>query len=124
MQAATARTIRSSAATNQRPRVHYISLQKTLGVSPFACVCSRRIRIEWSEEDGVISLKLVRLVECHSDELAAELVAKFERSSRAADLHKVPVEELRGRIYEILRHLSEWLLTKTSTTSSSVILRS
>ena len=61
----------------------------------------------------MISLKLVRLVECHSDELATELVAKLERSSRTSDLHKVPVEELRGRIHEILRHLSEWLLTKT-----------
>jgi hypothetical protein len=93
--------------------VHYISLQKTAGVSLFGCVCSRRIRIEWSKEDVVISLKLVRLVEFHSDELAAELVAKLERSSRTADLQKVPVEELRGRIHEILRHLSEWLLTKT-----------
>jgi hypothetical protein len=61
----------------------------------------------------VVSLKLIRLIECHSDELATELVAKLERSSRTSDLHKVPVEELRGRIHEILRHLSEWLLTKT-----------
>jgi hypothetical protein len=93
--------------------VHYISLQKCWGASLFACICSRRIRIESSEEGRVISLKLVRLIERHSDELATELVAKLEKSSRTSDLHKVPVEELRGRIYEILRHLSEWLLTKT-----------
>ena len=62
----------------------------------------------------MISLKLVRLIECHSDELATELVAKLERSSRTSDLHKVPAEELRRRIHEILQHLSEWLLTKTS----------
>jgi len=61
----------------------------------------------------MISLKLVRLIEGHSDELAAELVVKLETSSRTADLHKVPVEELRRRIHEIFRHLSEWLLTKT-----------
>ena len=61
----------------------------------------------------MISLRLIRLIESHSDELADELVAKLERCSRTADLHKVPVEELRGRIHEILRHLSEWLLTKT-----------
>jgi hypothetical protein len=61
----------------------------------------------------VISLKLVRLIERHSDELAAELVVKLETSSRTADLNKVPVEELRGRIHEILRYLSDWLLTKT-----------
>jgi hypothetical protein len=93
--------------------VHYISLQKSWGASPFTCICSRRIRIESSEEGGVISLKLVRLIECHSEELAAELVAKLETSSRTADLRRVPVEELRGRIHEILRHLSEWLLSKT-----------
>jgi len=61
----------------------------------------------------VISLKLVRLIECHSEQLAAELVVKLETSSRTANLHKVPVEELRGRIHEGLRHFSEWLLTKT-----------
>jgi hypothetical protein len=61
----------------------------------------------------MISLRLVRLIELHSDELAAELVAKLEDSSRTSDLQKVPAEELRRRIHEILRHLSEWLLTKT-----------
>ena len=61
----------------------------------------------------MIALRLVRLIERHSDELTAELVAKLESSSHTADLRKVPVEELRSRIQEILRHLSEWLLTKT-----------
>jgi hypothetical protein len=41
------------------------------------------------------------------------LVAKLETSPRTADLRKVPVEELRRRIQEILRQLSEWLVTKT-----------
>jgi hypothetical protein len=57
----------------------------------------------------MIALRLVRLIEHHSD----ELVVKIETSSRTADLRKVPINELRGRIQEILRHLSEWLLTKT-----------
>ena len=61
----------------------------------------------------MISLRLVQLIERHSDELAAELVAKLENSTRTSDLHKVPVEELRQRIHEILLHLSEWLITKT-----------
>jgi hypothetical protein len=61
----------------------------------------------------MISLRLVRLIESHSDELADELVAKLDTSSRTADLRKVPVEELRRRFQEVLRHLSEWLLTKT-----------
>jgi hypothetical protein len=61
----------------------------------------------------MIALGLVRLIESHSDELAAELVAKLEASPRTADLRKVPIEELRRRIEELLHHLSEWLLTKT-----------
>jgi len=60
----------------------------------------------------MIALRLARLIERHADELAAELVVKFETSSHTAELRKVPVEELRGRIQEILRHLSDWLLTK------------
>jgi hypothetical protein len=61
----------------------------------------------------MIALRLVRLIEHHSDELAAELVVKLETSSRTADLRKVPIDELRRRLQETLRHLSEWLLTKT-----------
>jgi hypothetical protein len=61
----------------------------------------------------MMSLRLVRLIELHSDDLTSELVAKLEHSSHTFDLHKVPVEELRRRIHEILQHFSEWLLTKT-----------
>ena len=60
----------------------------------------------------MVSLRMVRVIESRSDELAAELITKLGTSSRIADLRKVPVEELRQRIVEILRHLSEWLLTK------------
>jgi len=72
----------------------------------------------------MISLSLVQLIERHSDELATELIAKLETSSRTSDLHKVPVEELRRRIQEILQHLSEWLITRRAPTSCSVVLRS
>ena len=61
----------------------------------------------------MIALGLVRSIEHHSDELTAELIAKLETSSHTADLRKVPVEDLRRRIQEILRYLSEWLLTKS-----------
>jgi len=62
----------------------------------------------------MIALRLVRLIEHHSKELAAELVAKFETSSRTLELRKVPAEELRRHIQEILQHFGEWMLTKTS----------
>jgi hypothetical protein len=61
----------------------------------------------------MIALRLVRLIERHSDELTSELLQKFETSPHTADLRKVPADELRQRIQEIFLHLSEWLLTKT-----------
>ena len=62
----------------------------------------------------MIALTLVRVIELHSNQLAAELVTKLGTSPRTADLCKVPVDELQRQIEEILRHLSAWLLTRTS----------
>jgi hypothetical protein len=62
----------------------------------------------------MIALTLVRVIERHSNELAAELVTKLGTSPRTADLRKVPVEELQRQIEEVLLHLSDWLLTKTA----------
>jgi hypothetical protein len=61
----------------------------------------------------MIALRLVRLIEAHSEELATDLIEKLQTSARTRDLRKVPPAELRSRIHEILQHLSEWLLTKT-----------
>ena len=61
----------------------------------------------------MIALRLVRLIESHSEQLAESLVHKIERSSRAADLRRVPTTELRERAREVYRNLSDWLLTKT-----------
>ena len=60
----------------------------------------------------MIALRLVRLIEDHSDELVQELLAKFQTSPRTKDMTKVPVQELRERAYEILRNLGDWLLYK------------
>jgi hypothetical protein len=56
---------------------------------------------------------LVRAIERHSNEFAAELVTKLGTSPRTTDLRKVPIEELQRQIEEVLRLLSERLLTKT-----------
>jgi hypothetical protein len=58
----------------------------------------------------MIALRLVHLIENHSDELAAGLLKKFRSSSHTRDLQKVPAGELRDRSYEIYRNLSDWLL--------------
>src|ERR1039457_1897237 len=61
----------------------------------------------------MIALRLVHLIESHSEQLTESLLHKLEDSSRAGDLRKVPAQEIRERAREIYRNLSDWLLTKT-----------
>lgn len=58
----------------------------------------------------MIAIRLVRLIEKHSDELTDGLLTKFQSSSRTRGLASVPTPELRSRSNEILRNLSDWLL--------------
>ena len=61
----------------------------------------------------MLAYRLVRLIETHSDALASGLQRKVEESEFTRDFRNVPAEELRQRVYEIYRHLGEWLLGKT-----------
>ena len=61
----------------------------------------------------MIAVRLVRLIETHSDELADGLLNKFQMSSHTGDLRNVPTQELRERSLEVMRHLSEWLICKS-----------
>jgi hypothetical protein len=61
----------------------------------------------------MIAVRLVRLIEQHSDDLTDGLLRKFQTSPRTSELRKVPAHELRSRSYEILRNLSDWLLSKS-----------
>ena len=61
----------------------------------------------------MIALRLVRLIESHSEQLVESLVHKIERSSRSADLRRIPPQEVRERAREVYRDLSDWILTKT-----------
>jgi hypothetical protein len=72
----------------------------------------------------MIALTLVRVIERHARELAAELVTKLGTSLRTADLRRVPVAELQRQIEEVLLHLSDCCSQRLPTTSSSVILNS
>jgi hypothetical protein len=60
----------------------------------------------------MFSYRLVRLIESHADALAAGLEEKVQASSLVAHFREVPAHELRERVYEIYRHLGEWLLGK------------
>ncbi len=61
----------------------------------------------------MIALKLVHLIEQHSEELAHSLIHKIENSAKSSELKKIPRREIESRAFEIYTHLSEWLLNKT-----------
>jgi hypothetical protein len=61
----------------------------------------------------ILAYKFVRLIETHSDGLAKALRTKIENCPKLADYRKVPADELTQRVYEVYRHLGDWLLGKT-----------
>ena len=60
----------------------------------------------------MFSYRLVRLIETHADALAAGLEEKVHGSAQVIHFRQIPAHELRERVYEIYRHLGEWLLGK------------
>jgi len=57
--------------------------------------------------------RLVRLIETHSDGLAASLLERTRQSEKTRNyIDKVPPEDLRQRVYDIYHHLGQWLITK------------
>ncbi|HEV2399690.1 MAG TPA: hypothetical protein VGS27_22295 [Candidatus Sulfotelmatobacter sp.] len=58
----------------------------------------------------MISTRLVRLIEQHSDELSYDLVAKLHRAPRTHSLQKIPAADLQRRILETLHDFHSWLL--------------
>lgn len=61
----------------------------------------------------MLAYRLVRLIETHSDALAAGLLHRVQTSPLVAAYRQVPPEELRQRVHEIYRHLGDWLLSKS-----------
>lgn len=61
----------------------------------------------------MLAYRLVRLIETHSDALANSLLQRVQTADAARDYSRVPAEELKTRVYEIYRHLGEWLLGKS-----------
>jgi len=57
--------------------------------------------------------RLVRLIETHSQALASSLLLRVQESEHTRAYRSVPPEELKERVYEIYRHLGEWLMGKT-----------
>ena len=61
----------------------------------------------------MLAYRLVRLIETHSDGLAAGLLQKVQSSELTRDYCKVPAEDLQRCVYEVYRHLGDWLLGKS-----------
>jgi hypothetical protein len=60
----------------------------------------------------MFSYRLVRLIETHADALAQGLEEKVQTNALVSHVRTIPGHELRERVYEIYRHLGEWLLDK------------
>jgi hypothetical protein len=57
--------------------------------------------------------RLVKLIENHSDGLARSLHNRYRKCSKCSAYSNVPESELMEKVYEVYRHLGEWLLGKT-----------
>lgn len=56
--------------------------------------------------------KLARLIDSHSDELAAALLNRVRNSEATPDYFLVPDEDLRERVFDIYHNLADWLITR------------
>ncbi len=62
----------------------------------------------------MFAVRLVQLIEVHADKLSDGLINKLKRSENCNSLlYTVPSHELKHRTFEIYRHLSDWIVTKT-----------
>jgi len=61
----------------------------------------------------MLGIKLVRLIEAHSEALSQGLTEQIRRSERTSDFQKIPPKDLRLAATEVYRNLGEWLLQKT-----------
>lgn len=60
----------------------------------------------------MLGMKLVHLIEKHSDTLSRELMDQVLKSEHTSDFRKVPREDLRLAATDLYRNLGEWLLNK------------
>jgi len=60
----------------------------------------------------MFSYRLVRLIESHAGELSSGLEERMHENVQISHFRHIPAHELRERVYEIYRHLGQWLLGK------------
>jgi hypothetical protein len=60
----------------------------------------------------MITFRLVRLIESHSEALASSLLYKVQNSPFTKGYGNVPPDELKERVHGVYQHLGDWLLGK------------
>jgi hypothetical protein len=60
----------------------------------------------------MFSYRLVHLIESHAEALASDLQERMHENMQVSHFRDIPAHEVRERVYEIYRHLGEWLLGK------------
>ena len=61
----------------------------------------------------LLAYRLVKLIETHSDGLARSLHKRYRKMPKCSAYANVPETELTDKVYEVYRHLGEWLMGKT-----------
>ncbi len=61
----------------------------------------------------MVALRLVRLIESHSESLADGLVQKLHTSERTVAYREIPAHELRAAVLHVYKNLGDWLMSKT-----------
>ncbi len=61
----------------------------------------------------MLSARLVHSIENHADELFRGLLDDLQSNPRTPAYHRLDREELRGRLYDVYRHLGRWLADAT-----------
>ena len=61
----------------------------------------------------LLAYRLVKLIEMHSDGLARSLHERYRSDKKCSAYANVPEDELKAKVYEVYRHLGEWLMGKT-----------
>jgi hypothetical protein len=61
----------------------------------------------------MLGIKLVRLIEKHSEALSRGLIKELRESERTSDYRNIAARELQLASSEVYRNLTEWLLQKT-----------
>ena len=67
----------------------------------------------------MLGIKLVRLIEKHSEVLSRGLAQEIRKSDRTSDFRKIPPEDLKLAATEVYHRLGEWLLQKTESDIAS-----